>query len=144
MIVLDTNVISELVRPSPSPIVLRRLRSLPDHELYTTAITEAEIRYGLAIQARGRRHAVLSSQLDLIFAEVFAGRILPFDSAAAPIYAAVVAKRRKAGRPIAAFDAQIAAICLSRNATLATRNMADFRGLHLPLLDPWAEESTRG
>ena len=80
MIILDTNVISELVRREPSPVVLRNLRRLPSNDLYTTAITEAEIRLGLAILPRGRRHTALRNQLDLILKQEFAGRILPFDS----------------------------------------------------------------
>jgi len=139
VIILDTNVISELVRREPSPVVLRNLRRLPSNDLYTTAIAEAEIRFGLAILPRGRKHTALRNQLDLILKQEFAGRILPFDSPAAEAYAALVAGRRLAGQPISVFDAQIAAIALIRGATLATRNVRDFRGLRLPLLDPWAE-----
>jgi toxin FitB len=139
VIILDTNVISELVRPAPSPVVLRNLRLLPSHDLYTTAITEAEIRFGLAILARGRKHSAPRNQLELILGQEFAGRILPFDSAAAGAYAAIVASRRLAGQPISVFDGQISAIASIRGATLATRNLRDFRGLRFPLLDPWVE-----
>jgi predicted nucleic acid-binding protein len=139
VIILDTNVISELVRREPSPVVLRNLRRLPSNDLYTTAIAEAEIRFGLAILPRGRKHTALRNQLDLILKQEFAGRILPFDSAAAEAYAALVAARRAAGRPISVFDGQIAAITLIRGATLATRNLSDFRDLKFPLLDPWAD-----
>ena len=139
MIILDTNVISELVRREPSPVVLRNLRRLPSNDLYTTAIAEAEIRFGLAILPRGRKHTALRDQLALLLKQEFAGRILPFDSPAAEAYAALVAGRRLAGQPISVFDAQIAAIALIRGATLATRNVRDFRGLRLSLLDPWAE-----
>ena len=139
MIILDTNVISELVRREPSPVLIRNLRRLPSNDLYTTAITEAEIRLGLAILPRGRKHAALRNQLDLILKQDFAGRILPFDSPAAEAYAAVVAGRRSAGQPISVFDGQIAAIALIHGATLATRNLKDFRGLKFPLLDPWVD-----
>jgi toxin FitB len=139
VIILDTNVISELVRREPSPVVLRNLRRIPSNDLYTTAIAEAEIRFGLAILPRGRKHTALRNQLDLILKQEFAGRILPFDSAAAEAYAALVAARRAAGRPISVFDGQIAAITLIRGATLATRNLSDFRDLKFPLLDPWAD-----
>ena len=139
MTILDTNVISELVRREPSPVVLRNLRRLPSSDLYTTAITEAEIRFGLAILPRGRKHTALRDQLELIIEEEFAGRILPFDSPAADAYATLVAGRRSAGQPISVFDGQIAAIALIHEATLATRNLRDFRGLELLLLDPWVE-----
>jgi predicted nucleic acid-binding protein len=139
VIILDTNVISELVRREPSPVVLRNLRRLPSNDLYTTAITEAEIRFGLAILPRGSKHTAPRNTLDVILKQEFAGRILPFDSPAAEAYAALVAARRVAGQPIAVFDGQIAAIALIRGATLATRNLRDFRGLKFPLLDPWAE-----
>ena len=139
MIILDTNVISELVRREPSPAVLRSLGRLPSDDLYTTAITEAEIRFGLAHLPRGRKHAILSNQLDLVLTQEFAGRILPFDSPAAEAYASLVAGRRSAGQPISVFDGQIAAITLTRGATLATRNSRDFRGLRIALLDPWVE-----
>ena len=139
MIILDTNVISELVRPAPSAVVLRNLRRLPTNDLYTTAITEAEIRYGLAILVRGRKHSALRNQLELILDQELAGRVLPFDSPAAEVYASIVAGRRSSGQPISVFDGQIAAIASLRGATLATRNLRDFRGLKLPLLDPWAE-----
>ncbi len=139
MIILDTNVISELVRREPSPVALRNLRRLPSGDLYTTAITEAEIRFGLATLPRGRKHTALRNQLDLILKQEFAGRILPFDSAAAEAYASLVASRRLAGQPISIFDGQIAAIALIHGATLATRNVRDFKGLKFPLLDPWVE-----
>jgi predicted nucleic acid-binding protein len=139
VIVLDTNVISELVRREPSPIVLRNLRGLSSRDLYTTAISEAEIRFGLAILPRGRKHTALRNQLDLILKQEFAGRILPFDSTAAAAYAELVARRRATGQPISVFDGQIAAIALIHGATLATRNVRDFQGLQFPLIDPWAE-----
>jgi toxin FitB len=139
VIILDTNVISELVRAAPSPVVLRNLRRLPSKDLYTTAITEAEIRFGLAILARGRKHSALRSQLELILAQEFAGRILPFDSPAAEAYASIVAGRRSSGEPISVFDGQIAAIASIRGGTLVTRNTRDFRGLRFPLVDPWVE-----
>lgn len=139
MIILDTNVISELVRRDPSPLVLRTLGQLSSSDLYTTAITEAEIRFGLALLPRGRKYTALRNQLDLILKQEFAGRFLPFDSPAAEAYAALVAGRRSAGQPISVFDGQIAAITLIHGATLATRNVRDFRGLKVPLLDPWAE-----
>jgi hypothetical protein len=139
VIILDTNVISELVRREPSPVVVRSLCRLPSNDLFTTAITEAEIRLGLAILPRGRKHTALRNQLDLILKQEFAGRILPFDSPAADAYAGLVAGRRLTGQPISVFDGQIAAIALTHGAVLATRNLRDFRGLKIALLDPWVE-----
>ena len=107
MIILDTNVISELVRREPSPVVLRSLSQLPSSDLYTTAITEAEIRFGLALLPRGRKPTALRNQLDLILKQEFAGRILPFDSAAAEAYAALVAGRRSAGQPISVLTGRL-------------------------------------
>ena len=139
MIILDTNVISELVRREPSPVVIANLRRYPSNDLYTTAIAEAEIRLGLAILPRGKKHTVLRNQLDLILKQEFAGRILPFDSTAAQAYGSLSAASRAAGRPISVFDAQIAAITLVNGAILATRNVRDFRGIKLPVVDPWVE-----
>ncbi len=97
MIILDTNVISELVRHEPSSAVLKKVRSFPSGDLYTTVITEAEIRLGLAILPRGKKRTALQMQVDLILKEDLAGRILPFDSEAAQAYAKLVAARRIAG-----------------------------------------------
>lgn len=137
MIILDTNVISELVRREPSVNVLRNVRNFFSHDLYTTAIAEAEIRLGLAILPRGKKRTALQSQVDLMLKQDFAGRILPFDSDAAQAYAMLVAARGSAGRPISLFDAQIAAIVQSRRAVLVTRNTSDFEGCGFDVIDPW-------
>jgi toxin FitB len=136
VIILDTN-LSETLRPTPSPTVLEWLRSEPAAALFTTAITESELLYGVALLPEGRRRQSLGSVVDLIFAEDLAGRVLPFDSAAAREFADIAARRRRAGRPISEADARIAAIARSRGAALATRNVADFAGCGLELIDPW-------
>jgi predicted nucleic acid-binding protein len=137
MIVLDTNVLSETWRPKPSAKVLGWMRSQPSAGLFTTAITEAELLYGIALLPDGKRRRALESAIGLIFAEDLAGRVLPFDSAAAREYADIAAARRRVGRRIAEADAQIAAIARSRSALLATRNVEDFAGCGLTVVSPW-------
>jgi predicted nucleic acid-binding protein len=138
MIVLDTNVLSETLRPTPSARVLEWMRSEPASALFTTAITEAEMLYGIALLPEGRRRGSLEAIVELIFTEDLAGRVLPFDSAAAREFADIAAGRRRTGQPISDADARIAAIARSRGAALATRNIADFTGCGLSLIDPWA------
>ena len=113
------------------------MRSEPASALFTTAITESELLYGIALLPEGRRRQSLESVVDLIFAEDLAGRVLPFDSAAARELADIAASRRRAGQPISEADARIAAIARSRAAALATRNVGDFVGCRLELIDPW-------
>ena len=136
MIVADTSVVSELMRPSPSPAVRDWARRQPAGELYTTAITVAEIRYGLARLAGGRRKDRLQAAADDLFA-AFSGYVLPFDAAAAVHYALIARHRDEAGLPIGGFDAQIAAICRARGAALATRNIKDFLETGVDVIDPW-------
>jgi hypothetical protein len=137
MIVLDTNVLSETLRPAPSARVLEWMRSEPASALFTTAITGSELLYGVALLPEGRRRQSLESVVGLIFAEDLAGRVSPFDSAAAREFADIAASRHRAGRPISEADACIAAIARSRGAALATRNVGDFAGCRLELIDPW-------
>ncbi|MHB8766118.1 MAG: PIN domain-containing protein [Deferrisomatales bacterium] len=138
MIVLDTNVLSELMRPAPEERVTGWVAARPAASLFTTTITQAEILYGVAVLPEGRRRDALAAAVQSLFGEDLAGRVLPFDAEAAQAYAVVAAKRRKAGQPMAQFDAQIAAICLSRGAALATRNLADFIGCGVDVVNPWA------
>jgi toxin FitB len=138
MIILDTNIVSETLRPTPWTRVLEWMRSEPAAALFTTAITESELLYGVALLPEGRRRQSLEPVIDLIFAEDLAGRVLPFDSAAAREFADIAASRRRAGRPISEADARVAAIARSRGAALATRNVEDFAGCRLELIDPWA------
>lgn len=137
MILLDTNVLSELMRPMPAPEVEAWLGAQPSAALFISAVTEAELRFGLALLPDGKRRDQLAEAMEGMLSEDFAGRILPFDSAAASAYARIAADRPKAGRPIAQFDAQIASIAHSRNATLATRNIGDFEGCGVQLINPW-------
>ncbi len=137
MIVLDTNVLSEEMKPAPEPAVHRWLARQNPLDLFTTAVTEAEILYGVAIKPAGRRKRDLEVAVQRILT-LFAGRVLPFDSAAAREFAQIVADRRRAGSPIEDFDAQIAAITRSRGMTLATRDLQDFAGTGVPVVDPWS------
>lgn len=137
MIVLDTNVVSELMRPTPAPPVVQWLATQPDADLHTTTITLAEIRYGIARLPEGRRKARMHTSAEEAFA-MFPEELLPFDTAAAWEYAEIVAARRQVGRPVDAFDAQIAAICRATGSILATRNEVDFDGVGLDIIDPWA------
>jgi len=114
------------------------MRSEPALALFTTAITEAELLYGIALLPDGRRRRSLEEVINRIFAEDLTDRVLPFDSTAAHQFADLAASRRRAGRPIAEADARIAAIARSRGAALATRNVGDFVGCGLELINPWA------
>ena len=137
MIILDTNVVSEASRSDPSIKVLDWIRSEPLAALFTTTITEAELLYGIALLPAGRRRRLLEQATIQILDEDFAGRILPFDSAAAREFADIAATRRRAGRPIGEADCRIAAIARSRGASLATRNISDFVDCGVTLIDPW-------
>jgi predicted nucleic acid-binding protein len=137
MIIIDTNVLSELMRPAPVSAVERWIASQPPTSVFTTTITQAEILYGIALLAAGKRRLALEEAVAGMFEEDFADRILPFDGAAARAYAIVAAERRQSGKPIMQFDAQIAAIARSRGAAIATRNASDFEGCGIPVVNPW-------
>lgn len=137
MIILDTNVLSELLRPAPDPRVEQWLSAQDGLNVYLTSISEAELRYGLAIMGNGKRRAALVDAVDRILREDLAGRILPFDSSAAQSYATIAAARRAAGRPIAQADCQIASIAHACSASVATRNTPDFEGCEIDLINPW-------
>ena len=138
MVVLDTNVVSELMLDAPSPAVLTWMDDLPARELFLTAVTEAEVRTGIAILPEGSRRRGIADAADRTLAGLFAGRILPFDSGAARVHADIAATRRAAGRPISQADCQIAAIARSRGMAVATRNVRDFSGTGVEVVDPWA------
>jgi toxin FitB len=137
VIVLDTNVLSELMRSQPEPSVFAWVAAQPRAALYTTSVNKAEILYGIAVLPEGRRSAALASAAEAMFTDDFAGRVLPFDEQAAVYYAEIVAARRRGGRPIEAFDAQIAAMAQVAGAELATRDVDDFEGCSLTLINPW-------
>lgn len=140
LVVLDTNVISELMRPEPNRQVRDLVLHLPPDRVCTTSVTLAEVRFGIARLPAGRRRTLLTDEAHAVFA-AFASRVLSFDSDAAVHYAAVVVQREQTGTPIAGFDAQIAAICRRHGATLVTRNTDDFTGLGLDLIDPWLADT---
>ncbi|MGQ0546371.1 MAG: type II toxin-antitoxin system VapC family toxin [Betaproteobacteria bacterium] len=137
MIVLDTNVISELMKASPEESVARWAAGEPATSLYTTSITLAEILHGILLLPAGRRRSGLEAAAGAMFSEDFAGRVLAFGADAARPYAGIAVERRRAGRPISHFDAQIAAIARSAGAAIATRNVADYEGCGVKLLNPW-------
>lgn len=137
MIILDTNVLSELVKPVPEQRVVDWLDSLVPDEVMTTAVTAAELWYGVRRLPDGKRKSELAEGIDAMLFEDLGGRIEVFDAAAATRYADIVLARERLGRPIAAADAQIAAICARRKATLATRNVKDFEGTGVTLVNPW-------
>jgi predicted nucleic acid-binding protein len=136
MIVLDTNVLSEAMKPSPDPALALWMMREHGCGLFTTAVSEAEIIYGIAILPEGRRRRDLEAAAQGVLA-LFAGRILPFDSLAAREFAAIVIDRRRLGRPINDFDAQIAAIARARSMSLATRDTRDFAETGVQIIDPW-------
>ena len=136
MTILDTNVISEMMRPVPGPSVLRWFANLAIDDARLTAVTLAEILLGIELLPTGKRRDVLRAGAERTFA-VFAGRVLAFDEKAAPAFSLISCTRRKQGRPISQFDAQIAAIARAHNATLATRNTNDFEGCEVKLVNPW-------
>ena len=138
MIVIDTNVVSELMRQTPAPAVMAWFSAQDSAELYLTTVSEAELRAGVAILPAGRRREHLAAEIDAVVEQDFAGRVLPFDSAAARTYAAIAASRRSVGRPILEADCQIAAIARARDAAMATRNRADFEHCGIAVIDPWA------
>lgn len=137
MIVLDTNVLSELIRPVPEPKVMAWLERQVGDVLFTTAITRGEMLYGACILPAGRRRENLLQEVEAIFTTDMAGRVLPYDSDAADAHAAFAALRRSQGRVVKQPDAMIAGIVSSRGATLATRNVRDFEGCDIDLIDPW-------
>lgn len=136
MIVLDTNVLSELMRPAPAEVVMRWFARQPFADLFTTAVTESEILAGVRLLPSGRRRTALESAAAGLFDDL-AGHILPFDSAAAHEFAEIERERRRLGRPIFRADAEVASIARSHGARVATRDTADFAGCGVELVNPW-------
>jgi len=138
-VLLDTNVLSELMRPKPSTEVQNWFGRQQNTAYFVSAITRAEILLGIALLPRGKRRDSLASAAEQMFDEDFAGHTLPFDGACAAEYALLVAERTRRGRSISTEDGQIAATALSHDLSLATRNAKDFKGIDgLTVLDPWA------
>ena len=137
MTILDTNVLSEVVKPRPEPVVIGWLSLQAFHDVYLTSITMAEMLHGLNRMPAGKRRAALEAAIQGMFQHEFAGRILPFDEMAALNYGQLVAERETAGRPMPPFDAQIAAIARMHGATVATRNTPHFDQCGVALVNPW-------
>jgi len=137
VIVLDTNVVSELVRPSPNRSVVEWVDEHDSSELVITALTAAELRAGVALLPEGRRRDELGMRIESLLVETFAGNVLAFDVGSSAYYAEVLAVRTRGGRPITTFDAQIAAVCRQYDSVLATRNTTDFTDTGIQLVNPW-------
>ena len=137
MIILDTNVLSEFMKVVPNPVVMDWIALQVSSEIFVTTITQAEMYYGLALLPMGKRRRDMERAVQQMFDQDFLQQILAFDSTAAVEYAKLASLRRQIGKPIAQADAQIAAIALSKKAVLATRNIADFCGCQLTLVNPW-------
>jgi predicted nucleic acid-binding protein len=139
VIILDTNVLSALMRTAPDPVVVAWLDRQPADSIWISSITLFEARLGLALLPAGRRRRALQSAFERLLLEDLEGRVLDFDSVAATEAAALAAERQKAGRPVDVRDTLIAGIALARRATLATRNVRHFQGLKVPVVDPYQE-----
>ncbi|WIE73610.1 type II toxin-antitoxin system VapC family toxin [Curtobacterium sp. MCJR17_020] len=140
MIILDTNVVSELFRPAPDPDVIEWVTTLTGN-VAITSVTVGELLAGVRRLDDGRRKAALGQAIDIVL-DTYASRgaILPFDTVAAEHYADIVTGRLRAGQAISTADAQIAAICRARAATCATRNTKDFTGTGIDLINPWNDD----
>ena len=137
MIPLDTNVLSELLCLPAHPSVETWTAEYAVEDLFFSAIGEAELRFGVALMPEGRRRDGLATQIEAMLREDFEGRVLPFDRNAARAYADIAAARRLAGRPVSPADCQIAAIARSRAMAVATRNVRDFSGTGIEVVNPW-------
>ena len=137
MIILDTNVLSALMRQMPEAPVVVWLDRQPAESVWITSITLFEARFGLALLPKGRRQQALEAAFARLLEEDLENRVLDFDSAAAAEAALLAAQRQKTGRSVEMRDTQIAGIALARRATLATRNVRHFQDLNVPLVDPW-------
>ena len=137
MIILDTNVVSETLKPSPSRIVLQWLAAQEASEVFLTAITMAEVLAGVEALPAGKRKAKLAAAIEKILTEFFQGPILPFDAQAARVCAKLVRSRNAIGRPISQFDAMIAAVASSHGTDVATRNTSDFEHCGIRVVNPW-------
>ncbi|MFN0090764.1 MAG: type II toxin-antitoxin system VapC family toxin [Acidimicrobiales bacterium] len=140
MIVLDTNVVSELMRAAPAPVVVDWVDRQRATEVHLTAITVAELLYGVGRLPGGSRKTELAERIEAMLSDDFDHRVLPFDETSAAHYADIVVRRERAGRPISTADAQIAATCRSHRARLATRNTDDFADTGITLHNPWTED----
>jgi len=138
MVILDTNVLSELMQQRANPLVRQWLDRQAELSVWTTSITIFEIRYGMELLPRSRRRASLESEFERLIEDDIQGRIVPFDAQAATVAAGLMAQRQRTGRSGDLRDAMIAGIVIASHATLATRNMRHFDDLSVPVVDPWA------
>lgn len=138
MIILDTSIISETMRPAPEPTVVTWLNRQDSLSLFLTTPTIAELHYGIQALPSGKRRRALEDGFDRLLREAFEGRILTFDLGAAKKYGLVMAARRAKGRPLGIVDGQIAAMALDQGAVIATRNVRDFEGCGVRVVDPFA------
>ena len=141
MIVLDTSVLSELMRPEPDERVVRWVDQFPYGEVFITAVTASELRYGVARLPAGQRKELLAARVTELLTEDFDEQIMPFDHLAAEHYADIAAAREGRGNPMTMADAQVAATCRRYGASLATRHVKDFADTGITVLDPWGEEA---
>ena len=135
--VVDTNVVSELMRDIPDPNVYRWFNDRDESELFLTAVVEAELRFGISVLPHGRRRNELETTLEQTIAIDFNGRVMPFDGEAARAYATIGAHRRSIGKPIKVMDCQIAAIAKSKGVVVATRDVSDFEHCGVQIVNPW-------
>lgn len=140
MIILDTNVVSEVLKPMPDAKVMAWLDALPEENLFLTAVSIAELRSGVEIMPDGRRKENLRGRMSAMLVATFEGRILPFDAAAAEAYARIASETRRNGCTISVFDCQIAAIARSRAFDVASRDAAPFREAGIAVINPWTDE----
>ena len=138
MILLDTNVVSELTRPAPNSSVVSWLDAQITEDVYISAITEAELRFGVKILPPGRRREKLIVEIENVLRNDFEHRILPFDSNAARIHAEIAVIRKAIGKPISYADCQVAAIARCHGAAVATRNVRDFEYCEIKVINPWS------
>ena len=137
MIILDTNVVSELMRPTPDTHVMRWFSSQSAEDLHVTAVTVSELFYGIELISTTRRRDTVRAAAEKMFEVVFADRVLTFEDRAARAFSQIASSRRRQGKPMSEFDAQIAAIKRIHSATLATRNPYVFEGCGVRLVNPW-------
>jgi predicted nucleic acid-binding protein len=137
MLILDTNVLSELLKPNPDAQVVAWIENQPRQQLFTTAVSRAEIMYGIQLLPKGQRRQKLAEAAKAIFDEELADHVLPFESLAADHFATIAAKRKIEGKPISQFDAIIVSIATAHSARLATRNERDFEACGVSIENPW-------
>jgi predicted nucleic acid-binding protein len=138
VILLDSNVLSALMRPDAEPRVVAWLDDQPSESIWTTSVNVYELRFGIELLSTGRRREALQGSLERLFGTVLENRVLSFDAAAAELSAGIAARQRRAGRPLEIRDVQIAGIALVRKAILATRSTQHFTETGVLLVDPWS------